>query len=148
MVVEEITGRDLETLAREKIFEPLGMTRTSYVWQKAFEDNVARPHDQFGRTQRLLQLALRRSKPDAAGSMVTTAGDYARFLAAILNATGKRKATMDEMLRPQIAISYEQMFGPGAWQETDKYQDIGLAWGLGWGRFDYRAGPRLLPHRP
>ena len=30
MVVEEITGRDLESLARQKIFEPLGMTRTSY----------------------------------------------------------------------------------------------------------------------
>ena len=140
MVVEQITGRDLETLARQKIFEPLGMTRTSYVWQKTFEDNVAQAHDQFGRTQRLLQLALRRSKPDAAGSMVTTAGDYARFLTAILNATGKQKAAMDEMWRSQIAISSEQMFGPGAWQDTNRYQDIGLAWGLGWGRFDTELG--------
>lgn len=136
MVVEEITGRDLETLARQKIFEPLGMTRTSYVWQEAFEADAARPHDEFGRSQSLP----RRTKPDAAGSMVTTAEDYARLLAAILNATGQRKATVDEMLRSQIAISYEQMFGPGAWQDTDRYQDIGLAWGLGWGRFDTEQG--------
>jgi hypothetical protein len=32
------------------------------------------------------------------------------------------------------------MFGPGAWEETDQYQDIGLAWGLGWGRFDTPYG--------
>src|SRR5512136_401511 len=140
MVVEEVTGRDLETLARQKVFEPLGMTRTSYVWQKAFQTDVAQAHDQFGRTQRLLQLALRRSRSDAAGSMVTTAGDYARLLTAILNATGKQKATMDEMLRSQIAISSEQMFGPGAWQQSNKYQPIGLSWALGWGRFDSEQG--------
>jgi CubicO group peptidase (beta-lactamase class C family) len=136
MVVEEITGRDLETLARARVFEPLGMTRTSYVWQEAFDANAARPHDEFGRPKSLP----RRTKPDAAGSMVTTAGDCARLLAAILDATGQREATVDEMLRSQIAISYEQMFGPGAWQDTNKYQGIHLAWGLGWGRFDTEHG--------
>ncbi len=144
MVIEQITGRDLETLARQKVFEPLGMTHTSYVWQKAFAGNAAQAHDQYGRTQRLLQLSLHRSAPDAAGSMITTAGDYARFLTAILNATGKQKATIDEMLRPQIAISSEQMFGPGAWQQTNKYHPIGLAWALGWGRFESEPGPAFF----
>jgi len=136
MVVEEITGRDLETLARAKVFEPLGMIRTSYAWRDAFDVNAARPHDEFSRPKRLP----RRTRPDAAGSMVTTAEDYARLLVAILNATGRRKATVDEMLRPQIAIAYEQMFGPGAWRDTYKYRDIHLAWGLGWGRFDTEQG--------
>ena len=44
------------------------------------------------------------------------------------------------MLRPQIAISSEQMFGPAAWQQSNKYQPIGLAWGLGWGLFDTEQG--------
>jgi len=136
MVVEEVTGRDLETLARQRVFDPLGMTRTSYVWQETFEANAARPHDEFGRPKRLP----RRTEPDAAGSMLTTAGDYARLLTAILQATGQRKATVDEMLRSQIAISYEHMFGPGAWRDTNTYQDIRLAWGLGWGRFDTQQG--------
>ncbi len=70
MVVEQITGRDLETLARQKVFEPLGMTRTSYVWQEPFPGNAAQAHDQYGRTHRLLQLSLHRSAPDAAGSMI------------------------------------------------------------------------------
>ena len=34
MVVEEITGKSLEDLAQEKVFGPLGMTRSSYVWQR------------------------------------------------------------------------------------------------------------------
>lgn len=142
MVVEEVTGRDLQTLARGKIFEPLGMTRTSYVWQEAFEADAARPHDQFGRPKSLP----RRTVPDAAGSMVTTAEDYARLLVAILNATGQRKATVNEMLRSQITISYEQMFGPGAWRDTGKYQAIDLAWGLGWGRFDSDRWGRAFFH--
>jgi len=138
MVVEEVTGRDLETLAQDKIFRPLGMARSSYVWQAAYENNAASPHDQFGRPR---GESIQRNKPDAAGSMVTTAGDYARLISlGILNVEGKHRATIDEMLRPQIAINYQAMGGPGAWQGTDQYQDIRLAWGLGWGRFDTPCG--------
>jgi len=137
MVIEEVTGKDLETLAQEKIFKPLGMTRSSYIWQPEFEANYASPHDEYGRPR---GEKIQRPTPDAAGSMVTTAGDYARFLAGILNARGKRKASMDAMLKPQIAINYKAMFGPDAWNMTDEYQDIHLSWGLGWGRFDTSNG--------
>jgi len=140
MVIEEITGKDLETLAQEKIFHPLGMTRSSYVWQAVYEEDIAFPHDEFGRP-RGLSIQQLQLNAGAGGSMATTAGDYARFISlGILNVDGKRKATIDEMLRPQIAINYKNMFGPGAWQETDQYQDIRLAWGLGWGRFDTPHG--------
>lgn len=140
MVVEEITGRNLEELAQEKIFGPLGMTRSSYVWQEVYDDNFALPHDEFERP-RLLN---RRKEADAAGSMVTTAGDYARLLVTILNAEGERKATMDEMLKPQIAITSKSMFGPDAWQDADENRDIHLSWGLGWGRFDPEHGRALF----
>ena len=136
MVVEEVTGRGLEELAREKVFVPLGMTRTSYVWQETWEENAAVPHDQYQRPKRLNE----KHEADAAGSMFTTAGDYARFLVAIMDAEGKRKATMDEMLRSQVTIGYRNMFGPGAWQNTDEYESIRLGWGLGWGRFDTEHG--------
>ncbi len=127
-------------LAQEKIFHPLGMTHSSYVWQAAYEENIAFPHDEFGRP-RGLSIQLLQQNAGAGGSMATTAGDYARFIClGILNVDGKRKATIDEMLRPQIAIKYENMFGPGHWQVTDQYQDIHLAWGLGWGRFDTPYG--------
>ena len=140
MVIEEITGKDLETLAQGYIFHPLGMTHSSYVWQAAYEQNIAFPHDEFGRP-RGLSIQQLQQNAGAGGSMATTAGEYARFISlGILNVDGKRKATIDEMLRPQIAINYENMFGPGAWQVADQYQDIRLAWGLGWGRFDTPYG--------
>ncbi len=137
MIVEAVTGRDLETLAQEKIFTPLGMTRSSYTWQPEFEANYASPHDEYGRPR---GEKIQRVKPDAAGSMVTTASDYARFLIGILNAEEGRKATVNAMLRPQIAINYMRMFGPDAWKMTDENQDIHLGWGLGWGCFDTSYG--------
>ncbi|UCC76068.1 MAG: beta-lactamase family protein, partial [Anaerolineales bacterium] len=136
MVIEEITAKGLEDLAREKVFGPLGMGKSSYVWQPAYEDNCAVPHDEFGRPKRLQ----RRTGADAAGSMVTTAGDYAQFVIALLNATGQRKATIEEMLQPQIAISSTSMFGPGSWEDTDRDRRASLSWGLGWGRFDSDHG--------
>ncbi|MBN1813048.1 MAG: serine hydrolase [Anaerolineae bacterium] len=140
MVIEEITGKDLETLAQERIFQPLGMTLSSYVWQPVCEANTASPHDEFSRP-RGLPIQFLQNMQSAGGSMATTAADLARFISlGILNVAGKRKATIDEMLRPQIAIHYKSMFGPGAWQETDQYHDIHLAWGLGWGRFDTPFG--------
>jgi CubicO group peptidase (beta-lactamase class C family) len=136
MVVEEITGKGLEELARARVFEPLGMTRTSYVWQDAWKENAASPHDQYERPRHLDK----RREADAAGSMFTTAGDYARMLVAIIGAEGKRKSTINEMLRSQIAIGYRNMFGPGAWQRSDENESISLSWCLGWGRFDTKHG--------
>ena len=137
MIAEVVTGRDLEALAQEKIFQPFGMTRSSYIWQPEFEENYAFPHDEYGRPR---GEDIQRAKPDAAGSMVTTAGDYARFLVGILNAKERGEATINEMLSSQIAINYKHMFGPDAWTMTDENQDINLAWGLGWGRFDTSSG--------
>jgi len=136
MVVTEITGEDLEVLAQERVFRPLGMDRTSYVWQEAFEANHTRPHDTYGRARDLQK----RHEADAAGSMMTTAGDYAKLLAALLNAKGKRKASVDEILKPQIEIDSQQMFAPVAAERTDRYREMRLAWGLGWGRFDSEHG--------
>jgi CubicO group peptidase (beta-lactamase class C family) len=48
-----------------------------------------------------------KNKPDqanAAYSLQTTAGDYATFIAAILNETGLKKQTVQAMLSPQIQV--------------------------------------------
>jgi CubicO group peptidase (beta-lactamase class C family) len=136
MVVEEVTGQGLEELARERIFRPFGMTRTSYVWQDEFEDNHALPHDEFGRARRHKQ----RKEAGAAGSMVTTAADYGRFLVGMLNARGAGRNAFERMLEPQIRITSLRMFGPGAWQESEENKAIDLSWCLGWGRFNTPHG--------
>lgn len=135
-VVESVTGQGLEELARTRVFAPLGMERTSYVWQEMYEPNFAAPHDEFMRPRRVN----RRREADAAGSMQTTAADYARFLVAIMNAGALGKASVEAMLEPQILIQSERMFGAGAQNDTGEYADIRLAWSLGWGRFDSEHG--------
>jgi CubicO group peptidase (beta-lactamase class C family) len=44
-VVEAVTSESLDTTLRRLVFEPLGMHRSSYTWQPAFEANYADPHD-------------------------------------------------------------------------------------------------------
>lgn len=133
MVVEEVTGKGLEELAHARVCEPLGMTRTSFVWQDVWEENIATPHDQYERPREII----RSHKAIAAASMCTTAGDYARLLVAIIGAEGKRKAIMDEMLRSQVAISSQSWFSS---EPTDEYEPIHLSWCLGWVRFDTKHG--------
>ena len=139
-VVEKRTGRGLEELARERVFEPLRMDRTSYVWQPAFENNHAVPHDEFGRPRRLG----RRREADAAGSMYTTAGDYARFVSALLAARGQRRETVDAMWSLQVPIDSVAMFGLGARERTRDNENVRLGWSLGWGRFETRHGPAVF----
>ena len=41
LVVETVTQTPTEELMQERVFQPLGMTRTSMVWQQAFESDHA-----------------------------------------------------------------------------------------------------------
>ena len=50
IVIEKVTGRNLEELAREVIFDPLHMDMTSYVWQKRFENNYCLGHNKDQQT--------------------------------------------------------------------------------------------------
>lgn len=107
-VVETITGENLEDLMREKVFGPLGMTRTSMVWQSQFESDFANGYDEYGRSLG----PQRRQKPDAAGSMQTTLHDYSLFVAAVMNGKGLSKKTWEEMLRAQFASARNANFRP------------------------------------
>lgn len=50
LVVETITGKPLEELMQKRVFEPLGMTRTSMMWQSRFDADFANGYDEYGRS--------------------------------------------------------------------------------------------------
>jgi len=135
MVVESVTRKDLETLAREKVFIPFGMTRTSYVWREAFAANVAAPHNEFEWAADPDRAAI----AHAGGSMTTTAHDYARFLAGVLAAKGKRRQSVENMLTPAVRINSRRMSTPDS-QAAGANEAIHLSWGLGWGMFQTPQG--------
>ena len=138
-VVETITGQSLTGLSQARVFGPLGMIGSSYVWQPAFEQNYALGYDEQGQPLK----KRRRTSPGAAGSLETTPADYARFLAAVMRGQGLSPAVLAEMTRRQVRIPFRAQFGPLATVAApDSNRAINLGYGLGWGTFESgRYGP-------
>ena len=136
--METITQKGLVQLSEERVFRPLNMPQTSYVWQPAFEQDFALGYDEQGRPLE----KRRRTKAQAAGSMETTPSDYAAFMAAVMQGQGLSDATKQEMLRPQVRIPFQAQFGPLATVAApDSNRSIRLTYGLGWGTFESPYGP-------
>ena len=112
-------GKSLDVFLAQAVLEPLGMTRSSFVWRESYETNHATPHDMNGKPRE----KWRRREPQAAGTLQTTATDYARFLRALVNTGGPPvplgETTVDQMLTKTSTI--DEKFGKS------------LGWSLGWG---------------
>jgi CubicO group peptidase (beta-lactamase class C family) len=131
LVVEAITKEPLEALMQERVFRPLGMTRTSMIWQERFESDYAKGYDVYGRSLG----PQKRVQADAAGSMLTTTSDFARFVQAVMLGKGLGKKARSEMLSPQIQIVSKHQFPTLASETTDENKAIRLSYGLGWGLY-------------
>ncbi|HXN19019.1 MAG TPA: serine hydrolase [Candidatus Binatus sp.] len=139
-VIETITKRPLQDLMQENVFQPLGMTWSSMVWQARFEDDYANGYDEYGRSLG----PLRWKNPNAAGSLSTTPLDFARFVQAILDAEGLRTRTWGRMLSAQIPILAKHEFPTMENQLTDENKSIRLSYGLGWGLYWSPHGEALF----
>jgi CubicO group peptidase (beta-lactamase class C family) len=96
--VEKVSGQSLEELARERVFERLGMRNSSLHWQERFEANHARGHETDG-----TPVPKRRPAVAAASwSLVTTAQDYARFVQAVLRGDGLSEQMHALWLTPAV----------------------------------------------
>ena len=131
LVVETITKRSLEDLMREHVFKPFGMTRTSMVWQDRFDSDYANGYDEYGRSLG----PQKREAADAAGSMKTTVGDFARFMEAVMQGKGLRDKTRQQMLSAQVQILSKHQFPTFEPATTDENKSIRLSYGLGWGLY-------------
>jgi CubicO group peptidase (beta-lactamase class C family) len=125
-VVEAKTGEGVDALARRLVFGPLRMRRSSFVWQPRFESNFADPHDAD------LVPAPKYKSPAAkvAGSLQTTAADYARFMLAVMSGARLKPATARTWLKPHVRLNQQCFQCIGS---TAPEGDQRVAWGLGWG---------------
>jgi CubicO group peptidase (beta-lactamase class C family) len=117
-VVEKITGLSTNAFVKERVFDPLGMTDSSYVWTAEYDNLAAAPHSLLGEPETKGHPA----KENAAASLHTTSQDYARFLIAVLQGSGLRDDLGRQMLTGQTAVS------------------PGISWGLGMGLETARGG--------
>jgi len=129
LIVETVTKKPLADLMDERVFQPLGMTRTSMVWSWRFKGDYANGYDE----QKNSLGPQRRLRADSAGSMLTTPADFALFMQAVMQGHGLRKEIKDLMLSPQIQILAKHEFPPFSMETTDENKPIRLSYGLSGG---------------
>lgn len=133
-VIERVTGEKLNDFMKDTVFESLGMTSSSYVWQSSYDTLKASRHNSVGQPTE-------QNKPteaNAAASLHTTASDYGRFVAAMLNGTGLKKETLKQMLTPQIRVDEG---GMNTTVRPANRLSQTVEWGLGWGLQETSDGP-------
>jgi CubicO group peptidase (beta-lactamase class C family) len=125
-VVERLTGQPLNEVMRKEVFALLGMQSSTYVWQDAIESQMAAGHSQAGKASPKNKGA----QANAAASLRTTPTDYAKFVIAIMNGTGLKETTVQQMLTPQVKLDEGCVtcLGRKVMMPSDA-----LSWGLGVG---------------
>lgn len=138
-LVEHITKKNLEELAKEKIFDPLMMGHTDYLWRSEFKEHFCYGHSV---QEEKLPKDIETEDAAAAGSMETTLVDYSKFLEHILKLHSADSEITKTLFHPNIRIKSKAQFGPLTKVTTDENDDIELSYGLGWGLLtsDYGIG--------
>jgi len=125
-VMEHLKGQSLDALMQKLAIEPLGMTASRMVWQDRYEKEAAVGHDVLGETDGKFR---KRTQAHAGATLYTTAHDYAQFVIAMMNDTGLKPETIQEMLRPQIDVAKDVFWGLGFGLERNPNGDTFWQWG-------------------
>jgi CubicO group peptidase (beta-lactamase class C family) len=129
-------GLDVRELT-DAIFARLGMTRTSLRWRPDFRPNLADGWNDKGEPQEHDE----RSNVRVAGSMDTTIGDLAKFIAALVRGDGLSAASRAEIVKPSLHIGTAHQFPNFAPVLPKAEQRPDLAAGLGVIVFQGPQGP-------
>jgi len=139
-VVEVASGQTLFQFEKQRLFDPLGMSDTAYyVADKAKWPRIAKafPADRF-RVAGIRDPAEQRRWESGGAGLVSTIGDYARFLQMLLNGgmlDGKR------YLKPEtVALMTSDQIGPETGILHDPFYFPGPTSGFGLG-FAVRTSP-------
>jgi len=135
-VLEQGVGLDVGKEMQRRVFDRLGMTRTSMIWRADFAGNLADGWTQDGSTEPHDE----RSRVRAAGSMDTTITDIARLAAALVSGEGLSPASRRELVRAQWPITTASQFPTLQDELPPAKRRADLAAGLGVVVFDGPQG--------
>jgi CubicO group peptidase (beta-lactamase class C family) len=136
-VLEQGLGLDVGREMQTRVFDPLGMARTSMTWREDFGANVSEGHDADGKPL----LHERRTRADAAGSMDTTIADQALLWQSILLGRSLSPRARAELVRPTLAITSARQFPTLRTESDARGPAIGLSSALGLIVFNDATGP-------
>ena len=87
-VMQQLTGKDHETISHERVLRPLGMTNTSQAWQTRFDENICYGHNDKGEFYELMKW----KESSVGGSMSTTFEDFQKFYTQLISGKGLSKS--------------------------------------------------------
>ncbi|WP_367608389.1 serine hydrolase domain-containing protein [Legionella sp. W05-934-2] len=113
-ILEEVAKRghtsNLEVLAKKFVFDPLGMKDSTFLTQPETDTNLVKVHTELGKSSNTYT---GEPRINAAGSLLTTAEDFSKFIAAWL----------EKMEDPTFNKAFKPM-------ELDSFKKCGLGWHL------------------
>ena len=117
-----VCATDFSEYMTANVLRPFGMTASAYLWSDKIAEYKATAHDEQGRPmERKHNTPASVARYGAAGSLLTTSADYAKFLIEVMSQKPPddyrlNSASLAEMLRPQIDVPSR----------------VKMSWGLGW----------------
>lgn len=141
-VVEHISGKSLEELAIQEVFEPFGMKYSSYRWKKEYDTLAA--HGYYNNLESSGQASSR--VDNAAYTLRTNVKDFSLFLEALMKGKGLKKKTFREMMSPQRLIDAKGLyFGLGI--RVTPESNFGPVWSHSGSNRNFRCKFWLFPEK-
>lgn len=136
---ERKLGQSFERLTQEYVFAPIGMTSTSYSARGWMQGRLAVPRDTDGKWG---EPQVRDSSDwSAANNLITTVGDYAKFVVSVMNGEGMTTELAARRVRP---VRGPQP-GPGPCSiAPPAVCPSAVNFAIGWLRLDYQDGPTMM----
>lgn len=138
-VIHKVSGKRWEDFIRERIFSPLGMTRTASMRKLAIDQNMTVPHDRIEGTIQPIGY----TKDDAvgpAGSVWSSIDDMSKWMRCMLDSSkysGGRllsAKTWTEVFRPQTLVPASEFY-----PTMEILKPNWMSYGLGWFQHDYKG---------
>lgn len=108
--IEKKFHKNLEELAKEYVFQPLGMNDTSYIWnEKKDAGRIVIGYDKDGKSLDVVK----NKTPSSADDLMTTVEDYSKFLVAVMNNELLSSTVFEAMKTKQVETKKNKSFGLG-----------------------------------
>jgi len=133
--VEKIRGKKIDDIAKEEVFQPLGMEYTSYEWQPMYDTLTVDGYNKDGENRG----KGRHPRANVGYTLRTCAADYAKFLQALLDGTGLSPQAKEVFFTPcsEKAIRYAA---------NHRECDNSIAWAMGIGTEENAEFGKVLWH--
>lgn len=133
--VEAIKGKDIDAVAKEEVFEPLGMQYSSYLWLPAYDTLAVDGYNMNGENRG----KGRHPRANVGYTLRTCAADYSKFIQALLNGTGLKPET--------AAMMFDAVTGPAfRYRDNNRECDKSVAWAMGIGTENNAKHGKILWH--